>query len=124
MVAATSGLFSILHAQPLLGRMFLDGDVEPGRDHEVVLSYGFWKSHFGSNPDIVGKNIQLNGQAYTVVGVMKPGFEFPVDSDPRHGAADVEAFGVERSGEGHPRRSQLWGSGAPEAWRHLAASAS
>ncbi len=81
-VAATSGLFSILHAQPLLGRMFLDGDVEPGRDHEVVLSYGFWKSHFGSNPDIVGKNIQLNGQAYTVVGVMKPGFEFPVDSDP------------------------------------------
>ena len=81
-VAATSGLFSILHAQPLLGRVFLDGDVEPGRDHEVVLSYGFWSSHFGSNPDIVGKNIQLNGQAYTVVGVMKPGFEFPVDTDP------------------------------------------
>ena len=81
-VAATSGLFSILHAQPLLGRVFLDGDVEPGRDHEVVLSYGLWSSHFGSNPDIVGKNIQLNGQAYTVVGVMKPGFEFPVDTDP------------------------------------------
>ncbi|MGB8887346.1 MAG: ABC transporter permease [Candidatus Korobacteraceae bacterium] len=81
-VAATSGLFSILHAQPLFGRVFLDGDVEPGRDHEVVLSYGFWSSHFGSNPDIVGKNIQLNGQAYTVVGVMKPGFEFPVDTDP------------------------------------------
>jgi predicted permease len=81
-VAATSGFFSILHAQPLLGRSFLDGDVEPGRDHEVVLSYGFWSSHFGSNPNIVGKNIQLNGQAYTVVGVMKPGFEFPVDTDP------------------------------------------
>ena len=81
-VAATSGLFSILHAQPLLGRVFLDGDVEPGQDHEVVLSYGLWSSHFGSNPDIVGKNIQLNGQAYTVVGVMKPGFGFPVDTDP------------------------------------------
>ncbi len=36
-VAASSGFFSILHAQPLLGRVFLDGDVEPGRDHEVVL---------------------------------------------------------------------------------------
>ena len=82
MVAATSGFFSILHAQPLLGRVFLDGEVEPGRDHEVVLSYGFWSSHFGSNPAIVGKNIQLNGQAFTVVGVMKPGFEFPVDTDP------------------------------------------
>jgi predicted permease len=81
-VAATSGFFSILHAQPLLGRGFLDGDVEPGRDHEVVLSYDFWSSHFGGNPDIVGKNIQLNGQAYTVVGVMKPGFAFPVDTDP------------------------------------------
>jgi putative ABC transport system permease protein len=81
-LAATSGLFSILHAQPLLGRVFLDGDVEPGQDHEVVLSYGLWSSHFGSNPDIVGKNIQLNGQAYTVVGVMKPGFAFPVNTDP------------------------------------------
>ncbi len=81
-VAATSGFFSILHAQPLLGRVFLDGDVEPGRDHEVVLSYGFWSSRFGSNPGIVDKNIQLNGQAYTVVGVMKPGFEFPLNPDP------------------------------------------
>ena len=62
-LAATSGLFSILHAQPLLGRVFLDGDVEPGQDHEVVLSYGLWSSHFGSNPDIVGKNIQLNGRS-------------------------------------------------------------
>jgi putative ABC transport system permease protein len=80
--AATSGFFSILHAQAFLGRVFLDGDVDPGRDHEVVMSYEFWHSHFGAAPDIVGKNIQLNGEAYTVVGVMKPGFEFPLTSDP------------------------------------------
>jgi putative ABC transport system permease protein len=82
MVAATVGLFSILHAQPLLGRGFLPGEDEPGREHEVVLSYGFWHSYFAGNPDIVGKNIQLNGQAFTVIGVMRPEFDFPIFSDP------------------------------------------
>jgi len=82
MVAATVGLFSILHAQPLLGRGFLQGEDEPGREHEVVLSYGLWRSHFAGNSDIVGENIQLNGQAFTVVGVMRPEFDFPIFSDP------------------------------------------
>ena len=81
-VAATRGFFSILHAQPLLGRVFLDAEDEPGRDHEVVLSYGLWRSHFGANPDIVGRNVELNGQAFTVIGVMRPGFQFPITSDP------------------------------------------
>jgi predicted permease len=80
-VAATNGLLSILHAQPLLGRGFLDGEDEPGHDHEVVLSYGLWRSHFAGNPDVVGKNIQLNGQAFAVVGVMGPEFDFPIFSD-------------------------------------------
>jgi len=80
-VAATVGLFSILHAQPLLGRGFLDGEDEPGHDHEVVLSYGLWRGYFAGNPDIVSKNIQLNGQAFTIVGVMRPEFEFPIFSD-------------------------------------------
>ena len=81
MVAATVGLFSILHAQPLLGRGFLDGEDEPGHEHEVVLSYGLWRSYFAGNPEIVGKNIQLNGQAFAVVGVMRPEFDFPIFSD-------------------------------------------
>jgi putative ABC transport system permease protein len=82
MVAATVGLFSILHAHPLLGRGFLEGEDEPGRDHEVVLSYGLWRSYFAGNPDIVGRVIQLNGQEFTVIGVMGPGFDFPISSDP------------------------------------------
>ena len=82
MVAATVGLFSILRAQPLLGRGFLQGEDEPGHEHEVVLSYGFWHSYFAGNPDIVGENIQLNGQAFAVVGVMRPEFDFPIVSDP------------------------------------------
>jgi len=82
MVAATTGLFSILHVQPLLGRVFLNGEDQPGRDHEVVLSNGLWHSRFGADSSVVGENIELNGQAYTVVGVMAQGFEFPISSDP------------------------------------------
>jgi putative ABC transport system permease protein len=81
-VAATHGLLAILHAQPLLGRGFLDGEYESGHEHEVLLSYGLWRSYFAGNPDIVGKNIQLNGQAFTVVGVMGAEFDFPVSGDP------------------------------------------
>ena len=81
-VAVTNGFFSILHAEPLLGRVFLEGEDQAGRDHEVVLSYELWRTRFGANPAIVGTNIQLNDQAYSVVGVMRPGFGFPISSDP------------------------------------------
>jgi len=82
MIAVTDGLFSILHVRPLLGRGFVSGEDEPGHEHEVVLSYGIWRSHFAANPDIVGKNITLNAQAFTVIGVMGPEFDFPISSDP------------------------------------------
>jgi len=82
MVAGTAGLLSILHARPLLGRGFLDGEYELGHEHEALLSYGLWRSYFAGNPDVVGKNIQLNAQTFTVVGVMGPEFDFPISSDP------------------------------------------
>ncbi|HEY0701416.1 MAG TPA: ABC transporter permease [Candidatus Acidoferrales bacterium] len=82
MIAVTNGMFSILHARPLLGRTFVSGEDEPGREHEVVLSYAVWRSRFGSNSEIVGKNITLNGQAFTVVGVMGRDFDFPISTDP------------------------------------------
>ena len=80
--AATSGFFSVLHVRPLLGRDFFADEYQPGHEHVVVLSYKFWRSRFGANPDIVGKNIELNGQAFAVIGVMGPGFAFPIASDP------------------------------------------
>ena len=48
----------------------------------MVLSYELWRTRFGANPAIVGSNIELNNQAYTVIGVMRPGFGFPISSDP------------------------------------------
>jgi putative ABC transport system permease protein len=77
----TNGFFSALHAQPLLGRTFLESEDQNGRDHEVVLSYDFWRTHFAADRGIVGKNIQLNNEAFAVVGVMPAGFMFPLLSD-------------------------------------------
>ena len=82
MVAVTNGFFSILHAQPMLGRLFAGEEDQPGREHEVILSYGEWRSRFGADPEIVGRTLELNSQAFTVVGVMGPTFEFPISTDP------------------------------------------
>jgi len=82
MVAATSGFFSILRAKPLLGRTFLEEEDSPGRDHEVILSYNLWRSRFAADRNVLGKNIALNEQAFTVVGVMGANFEFPISTDP------------------------------------------
>jgi predicted permease len=78
MVAVTDGFFPLLHAHPLLGRAFVEGEDQAGRDHEVILSYDTWRNGFSANPEIVGSNIQLNEQAFTVVGVMPRGFEYPI----------------------------------------------
>ena len=82
LVSSTYGLFSILRAEPLLGRGFLENEDQPGHDHEVLVSYSFWRDHLGANPAVVGTNLQLNGEAYAVIGVMRPEFEFPFVSDP------------------------------------------
>jgi putative ABC transport system permease protein len=78
MVAVTDGFFSVLHAQPMLGRVFVEGEDQAGRDREVILSYDTWRDAFSADPAIVGRNIQLNDQAFTVVGVMPRGFEYPI----------------------------------------------
>lgn len=83
-ITVSNGFFSVLRAQPLLGRAFLAAEDQPGHDHEVVLSYGMWRSRYGANPGIVGKNIELNGESFSVVGVMGPRFEFPIFTDPRY----------------------------------------
>ncbi len=69
--------FSVLGSPPLLGRTFVDGEDQSGRDNVVVLSYGFWQTRFGGDPTIVGKQITLNNQPRTVIGVMGPKFSRP-----------------------------------------------
>ncbi len=69
--------FATLGVQPTLGRTFSEEDDKPGQSHVVVLSNRFWQQHFGSNRDIVGHAITLDGASYSVIGVMPPSFRFP-----------------------------------------------
>jgi putative ABC transport system permease protein len=73
----TSDYFSVLGATPLLGRAFAAGEDEPGRNRIVVLSEELWKTRFGGKPDAVGQTLDLNGQKYTVVGVLPARSGFP-----------------------------------------------
>ena len=75
--AASSGFFSTLGVQPMLGRVFTPEEDQPGRSNVVVLSHRLWQEHFGSNPAIVDHNIQMDGQIYLVAGVMPASFQFP-----------------------------------------------
>jgi predicted permease len=75
--AVSSGFFATLGIQPMLGRVLSQEEDQPGRSHVVVLSYRLWKEHFGANPDIVGRNINLDGEGYLVAGVMPANFRFP-----------------------------------------------
>jgi putative ABC transport system permease protein len=75
--AVSSGFFATLGIQPMLGRVLSQEEDQPGRSHVVVLSYRLWKEHFGANPDIVGRNINLDGEGYLVAGVMPASFRFP-----------------------------------------------
>ena len=72
-------LFSLLRAQPMLGRDFNHEQAQPGNERVVILSHGLWQRRFGGDTGIVGQQIQIDGQPFTVQGVMRPGFVFPKD---------------------------------------------
>jgi putative ABC transport system permease protein len=65
--------FDIFGAKPLLGRTFAAGEDQPGKQYEVILSHRVWESRFGADRAIIGRSLRLNGEPYTVIGVMPPG---------------------------------------------------
>ena len=73
----TTGFFSVLGVQPVLGRAFLPEDDKPGTFTGAIISHGLWKRRFGSDPAIVGKQVQISSRPLTVIGVMPAGFEYP-----------------------------------------------
>jgi len=75
--AVAPGFFSILRVLPVLGRTFSAEEDRPGQGNVVILGNGLWRDHFASDPNIVGRNVLLNGQTYAVIGVMPPKFKFP-----------------------------------------------
>jgi putative ABC transport system permease protein len=73
----SSNFFSVLGVQPLHGRLFLPEEDRPGRNHELILGYKLWQMRYASDPDVVGKSINLDGDPYVVVGVMGPKMAVP-----------------------------------------------
>jgi predicted permease len=76
-IRAASEFFSALGVGPVLGRTFTADEDREGYDHEVILSYPLWRDRFGGDPGILGRVLELNGAAYTVIGVMPAAFAFP-----------------------------------------------
>jgi predicted permease len=77
--------FDVLGVKPILGRGFTRADEQAGGGPgglKVVLSYGFWQSHFNRADDVIGRVLMLDGRPNTVIGVMPEGFQFPIQTDP------------------------------------------
>ena len=79
--SVSSDTFDLLGVSPELGRTFQPGEDEPNH-HVVIISDRLWKQQFGGDPGIIGRTITLDNNGYTVVGVMPPGFQYPVVRQP------------------------------------------
>ncbi|HTV54011.1 MAG TPA: ABC transporter permease [Terriglobia bacterium] len=80
-VRVTAQFFEVLGVNPILGRTFLPEEDRPGGARVVVLGFDLWRRQFGGNNGLLGRSITLDGQSYTVIGIMPPGFRFPVGSN-------------------------------------------
>jgi putative ABC transport system permease protein len=80
--AVTPEIFPLLNAKPLAGRTLLPEDGKQGASSVAVLSENLWRSHFGSNPGLIGQSITLDMRSFTVVGILPASFRYP-DGAPR-----------------------------------------
>jgi putative ABC transport system permease protein len=80
-VAITPEIFDILGIPPLLGRGFTQEEAKDQGERVIVLTYPLWQRTFGADPKILGQPISISGRSYTVVGVMRPGWKFPIEDE-------------------------------------------
>ncbi len=73
----SASLFSVLGVTPLRGRQFLDEEDRPGKNSVVIVSHDLWKRRFDSEPQLIGRHLNLSGNQYEVIGVMPESFWFP-----------------------------------------------
>src|SRR5262245_1662491 len=78
---ATPGLFTALRVKPILGRTFSPDETEVAQSKVALISEGLWRRRFGADPDFAGRTVQLDGENYTVVGVLPTSFKFPEKVD-------------------------------------------
>jgi predicted permease len=79
----SANFFTVLGVQPFLGRTFLPEEEIRGKDHEVILNYGLWQRRYGADRSLLGKTIKVDGEDFTVVGVMPREFHWEFESGHR-----------------------------------------
>jgi putative ABC transport system permease protein len=95
-------LFDVLKSKPYLGRVFTRTDEKVGGDGAIraaVISYGLWQKRFGADPNVAGSAVTLDRKLFQIVGVMKPGFQFPIQADPVEIWATLAADSEPSNGE-------------------------
>ena len=105
----TAGFFGVFATPPALGRVYSVEEDQPGREQVVVLSHRLWTRRFGSDRQVVGRQIRMSGRPYEVIGVMPPSFDF-TDQIGRIVGADR----VDRRAQGDARRAHVSGLRAAE----------
>jgi putative ABC transport system permease protein len=78
--AVSADYFPLLRVKPVLGRVFTRDEDKPGAASVVVISHSLWQRRFGGDQSIIGREIDLGGKT-TVIGIMPPGFEFPISDE-------------------------------------------
>src|SRR5262249_17993536 len=73
----TPNICKLVGVQPAFGRAFLPEEDQPGGARVVIAGYGLWQRDFGSDPNLIGKSLTLDGESFTVVGIMPQDFRFP-----------------------------------------------
>jgi putative ABC transport system permease protein len=77
----TANLTELLGVSPVLGRSFTADEDAPGRNQVALLSHSLWQRQFAADPGVLDRVVRINGAAFTVIGVMPPGFQFPSDAE-------------------------------------------
>ena len=95
---ASPSFFSVLRSNAFLGRVFDQSNTHPGANSVAVLGYAFWKSQFASDPNVVGRSIELDQHTYTVIGVMPKTMQYPSTTDLYLPLAPTQAQLANRAG--------------------------
>ncbi|MGH9741443.1 MAG: ABC transporter permease, partial [Candidatus Acidiferrum sp.] len=77
----TANFFQTIGVQPAMGRTFFPEEEVPGKDREIILSHTLWEQRYASDPQIIGKQIIVDGKDVTVIGVMAKGFDYPLPAE-------------------------------------------
>ena len=76
----TANFFPLLKVAPLRGRNFQVDEEQRGSQPVVIISYNFWQTRFGGNENALSQQLSLNGKPHTIIGILPPGFEFPLST--------------------------------------------